>query len=272
MRRYTKKASRNGARKPKTAQDNRATQNSSSVKKEDAGGGQLWFGRVVLVQEAGGKRKHGIGSSAPGAPKNAARKRPKVTPASREATRAAAKAAELHTNKGSDAAAHAAAAAVVRLQHTRQLLWAQLNAAAAAASQGSNVEGGTGRRTPDSIATNALTDTCSGSGAAAATSTPAGDHAHAHADADTTTNKRRVNLTVHWQARTRIRSGLQPPSVKSVTVHVDAGEISARFISRMVQMAPGGAFDDTQLRWGRGGRNIPLELPKMLMPYSRLSA
>jgi hypothetical protein len=190
--------------------------------------------------------KHG--SSAPGAPENAPRKRSKVTPASvsREATRAAKKADELHKKKGSDAAAHAAAAALVRLQHTRQLLWAQLNAAAAAASEASNLAGGSGRgrRSPDSIATNALDTgtggtggtggTRSGSGAAAATSTPVGEHAHDHVDADTTTNKRRINLTVHWQARTRIRSGLQPPSVKSVTVHVHPGEISARFISRMV--------------------------------------
>jgi hypothetical protein len=61
---------------------------------------------------------------------------------------------------------------------------------------------------------------------------------------------RRVNLTVNWQARTRIRSGMQPLSVKLVTVDVHPGEIAARFISRMVQMPPGGAYNDTQLNWG----------------------
>lgn len=60
----------------------------------------------------------------------------------------------------------------------------------------------------------------------------------------------RVNLTVNWKARTRSRSDMQPPSVKIVTVDVYPGEICARFISRMVQMPPGGAYNDTQLSWG----------------------
>ena len=60
----------------------------------------------------------------------------------------------------------------------------------------------------------------------------------------------RVNLTVHWKARTRSRSDMQPPSVKSVTMDVHPGEITARFISRMVQMPPGVKYNDTQLTWG----------------------
>ena len=59
-----------------------------------------------------------------------------------------------------------------------------------------------------------------------------------------------INITIKWQARTRVRSGMQPPIVKSTTMEVYPREMVSSFIKRLVHMPPGGSWDDTRLSWG----------------------
>lgn len=151
----------------------------------------------------------------------------------------------------------------VRLQQARQLLWAQKLHSTASKTDPEDTE------TPQNlnISTNATaTPICASTktqGDVAITATYSSDHRDNQlpqrllaARGETKYRKMnadgicRVNLTVNWKARTRSRSDRQPPSIKSVTVDVHPGEISARFISRMVQMPPGGKYNDTQLNWG----------------------
>ena len=133
-------------------------------------------------------------------------------------------------------------------QLARQLLWAQYVAATSAVDVSlldspppTSLVDATSRRgarkspTDRSAAARAKTSPIEGKGR--------GDSADAPGTG-------RVSLTVQWRARTRVRSDLQPPSVKSVTVNIEPGEMCARFLSRVVQMPPGAAYNQTQLAWG----------------------